>query len=117
MKKVVIFEYSDENIVGTREHMFDWKIGDEIISNGHSSEIINIIDESNVTLVNRLFKDFENEVSKLGHNILDLNFVKILEKCNFDSSKYSEGRSITEKEAEEIREQLYEKLIEELMSI
>ena len=113
MKKIVIFEYLDSDVIGTREHMFDWEIGDEIISNGKKSEIINIIDESSLGIVKDIFKNFEKKVMTLDRNSYDEKLNEILRKCHF---KEMTG-TITVEKAEEIKNKLYEDMVEQLMAL
>ncbi|WP_417032604.1 hypothetical protein [Barnesiella intestinihominis] len=65
MKKYLFYITNDGNI-GVREHHFDWKENDKIMTNGSSSRILKVFDGNshNIMIANKIMKTL-NKVGKI----------------------------------------------------
>ena len=77
MKKIVIYE-TESFTIGIRPHMFDWEVGDEIITNGENSEIINIVDETKFNDIKRIINHYnylQTKIFKAINGAYEMNFL------------------------------------------
>lgn len=125
MKKIVIYE-TESFTVGTRLHMFDWKVGDEIITNGENSEIINIVDETKFHDVKQIINHYSYLKTKISNALSRANEMNFLNTFFNEESKAFlkelgfKINSVEIPSMETIKKELhlqYEKTIEMLMSI
>lgn len=121
MKKIVIYE-TESFTVGTRLHMFDWEVGDEIITNGENSEIINIVDETKFHDVKQIINHY-CYISNALRRANEMNFLNTF--FNEESKAFLKElgfkiNSVEIPSMETIKKELhlqYEKTIQMLMSI
>ena len=65
-KKVVLYFSDEKKVIGTRNHAFNWKAGDTIMTNGVKTEIYVVIPctRHNIILINGMFKMLNSTTSR-----------------------------------------------------
>lgn len=78
-KKFLVYYNESEELIGMREHHFDWKEGDTIVTDGVSTTIFGIFDgtKKNLDLMHEMFDTLRKYLPKKKWvRVLDKGFVK-----------------------------------------
>lgn len=64
-KRMVLYYGVTEEVIGVRECMFDWKEGDEIVTNGVKTEVYAVFDstEKNMTAMVEMFLELNTKTA------------------------------------------------------